>query len=157
MKKADQFIGIFALLFSLLVIEESWRLHEPVMAGRISYEPGAEFLPLWAGVLMAILSLLLVISAALRPADSAPKAIFPRGSALAAVVLLMASLAAYIFLLDVLGYLTGTFLLLLCLMRAVMRATWKSALLVSLVASVSLYTIFQVLLNVNLPKNMFGF
>jgi putative tricarboxylic transport membrane protein len=157
MKKADQFIGIFVLLFSLLVIEESWRLSEPVMAGRISYEPGAEFLPLWAGVLMAILSLLLVISATLRPADPAQKAVFPRGSALAAVVQLMASLAAYIFLLDVLGYLTGTFLLLLCLMRAVMRATWKSALLVSLVASVSLYTIFQVLLNVNLPKNMFGF
>ena len=157
MKKADQFIGIFALLFSLLVIEESWRLHEPVMAGRISYEPGAEFLPLWAGVLMAILSLLLVISATLRAADPGQKAVFPRGSALAAVVLLMASLAAYIFLLDVLGYLTGTFLLLLCLMRAVMRATWKSALLVSLLASVSLYTIFQVLLNVNLPKNMFGF
>ena len=157
MKKADRFIGIFVLLFSLLVIEESWRLHEPAMAGRINYEPGAEFLPLWAGILLAILSLLLMIGAARRPDEPHPKSIFPRGWVLASVVLLMVSLAAYIFFLDVLGYLTGTFLLVLCLMRAVMRTTWKSALLVSLLASVSLYTIFHVLLNVNLPKNMFGF
>ena len=66
-------------------------------------------------------------------------------------------MAAYIVLLDVLGYLAGTLLLNIFLMRVVMRAQWKLSLWVPAVASVSLYVVFQVMLGVNLPKNMFGF
>jgi len=60
-------------------------------------------------------------------------------------------------MLDVLGYLVDTFLLITFLLRVVMRAEWKLSLAVALVASVSLYVIFQVMLEVNLPKNMLGF
>ncbi len=157
MRRADRITGLIGFIFSAFVVTESWKLRQPVMAGRITYEPGAEFLPLWAAILMAVLSLLLMVSAAPRPIDPDKNTIFPRGQSLFAVLILMAVLAVYILLLDVLGYLVGTLLLNLCLMRVVMRAEWKSTLPVSLLASVTLYLIFQVALNVNLPKNMFGF
>jgi putative tricarboxylic transport membrane protein len=157
MKKADQIIGVIVLLFSGLVIEESWRMSKEGIATGTEFAPGPEFLSLWAGILLASLSVVLIVSASLWPADPKKKAIFPSGRTLMSVVLLMASLAAYIFMLDVIGYLTGTFLLIGFLLRVVMRGKWKSSLLVALLASVSLYVIFQVMLEVRLPKNMFGF
>lgn len=132
-------------------------MRQPIMGGRITYEPGAEFLPLWTGVLMAILCILLIVTASRRPTDLSQKEIIPGGRALKSIVLMLVSLAAYIFLLDVLGYLAGTFFLNICLLHLVMQANWKSTLLVSLFASVSLYVIFQIALNVNLPKSMLGF
>ena len=158
MKRADQITGILVLLFSGFVIEESLRIpQETVVAGRTEFAPVPGFLPFWAGVILAIFSILLIVSASLRSADSKKRAIFPGGWALLSVFLLAAALAAYIFLLDVLGYLVDTFLLNAFLLRIVMRAKWKLSLGVALLASVSLYVIFQIILEVSLPQNMFGF
>ena len=106
---------------------------------------------------MAVLSVLLIVTATLQRDESGPKAIFPRGRALLAVVLFLAGLAAYIALLAVLGYLVATLLLTAFLLRVVMQVGAKTTCLVALGASVGLYVLFHVLLNVDLPKNMFGF
>jgi putative tricarboxylic transport membrane protein len=157
MKKADQIIGVIVLLFSGLVIEESWRMSKEGIATGTEFAPGPEFLSLWAGIFLAILSVLLIASASLWPTDPKKKAIFPRGRSLISVALLTASLGTYIFVLDIIGYLVGTFLLIAFLLRVVMRGKWKLSLFVALLASVSLYVIFQVMLEVRLPKNMLGF
>lgn len=158
MKKADQIAGFIVLLFSGLVIEESLRIPEQAVAvGRTNFAPVPGFLPFWAGVIMAIFATMLIVSASLRPAEPGKEAIFPHGWALASVALLAVSVAAYVFLLDVLGYLVDTFLINIFLLRVVMRVEWKSSLVVALLASVSLYAIFQVLLGVGLPQNAFGF
>ena len=127
------------------------------IAGRTSFGPGVGFLPFWIGLLIACFSIILIVSASLKPADPTQKPIFPRGKHLISVILLPVSLGAYIYLLDVIGYLVGTLLFTLFLMRIVMQAKWKMTLLVSVLSSVSLYFIFQVLLEVGLPKSMFGF
>jgi putative tricarboxylic transport membrane protein len=158
MKKPDQIAGIVILLFSGFVIEESLRIpQETVAAGRTEFAPPPGFLPFWAGVTLAIFSIILIVSASVRPADPRKKETFPKGRALLSVIFLTTALAAHIFMLDVLGYLADTFLLIAFLLRVVMRARWKMSLAVALLASVSLYLIFQVMLEVNLPKNMFGF
>ena len=153
MKKADKIIGMIALILSGYVIEESLRM--PGSSG--GFEPGVSFLPFWLGVFMAILSILLMINAWRRPAETTRKAILPSRQALIAIVLIIAGLAAYIFFLEVLGFLVGTLLFNLFLMAVVMRAKWKMTLSVALTASVALYVIFRILLEVPLPKNMFGF
>ena len=158
MKKPDQIAGMIVLLFSGFVIEESLRIpQETVAAGRTEFAPPPGFLPFWAGVILAIFSIILIVSVSVRPADPQKKETFPGGWALLSVFLLTAALAAHIFMLDVLGYLVDTFLLIAFLLRVVMRARWKLSLVVALLASVSLYVIFQVMLEVSLPKNMFGF
>lgn len=158
MKKADQIAGFVVLLFSGLVIAESLRIPEQaVAAGRTNFAPVPGFLPFWAGLILAILAIMLIVGASLRLAQPGKETIFPHGWALASVALLAASVAAYIFLLDVLGYLVDTLLINIFLLRVVMQVQWKTSLVVALLASVSLYTIFQVMLGVGLPTNRFGF
>jgi putative tricarboxylic transport membrane protein len=157
MKKADQITGIIVLIFSGFVIEESWRMPHQALEGRTVFAPWMGFVPFWMGVFLAILSILLIANAWLRPADPKEKAILPNRQAQIRIVLLIASLAAYFFLLEVLGYLVSTLLLNAFLLRFVMQTKWGVALLLGSGASVSLYVIFQVLLNVGLPINIFGF
>jgi hypothetical protein len=157
MKRANQITGIVLLIFSGYVIMASMQMPLRQITGRTSFAPSTGFLPMWLGVLMAILSILLIVNATLREGDSHREAVFPRGKALAAVLLFLAGLAAYIALLEVLGYLAATVLLTAFLLRFVMQAGWLRTLLVSVSASIVLFVIFQVLLHVELPKNMFGF
>ena len=145
------------LLFSGYVVAASLQMPLRAITGRTSFAPSTGFLPLWLGVIMAVLSVLLIVTATLQRDESGPKAIFPRGRALLAVVLFLAGLAAYIALLAVLGYLVATLLLTAFLLRVVMQVGAKTTCLVALGASVGLYVLFHVLLNVDLPKNMFGF
>ena len=157
MKRANQITGIVLLILSGYVIMASMQMPLLQITGRTSFAPSTGFLPMWLGVLMAILSVLLIVNATLREDDSHRESVFPRGKALAAVLLFLAGLAAYIALLEVLGYLSATVLLTAFLLRFVMQAGWLRTLLVSVSASIVLFVIFQVLLHVQLPKNMFGF
>lgn len=157
MKRSNQITGVVMLLFSGYVVAASLQMPLRAITGRTSFAPSTGFLPLWLGVIMAVLSVLLIVTATLQRDESGPKAIFPRGRALLAVVLFLAGLAAYIALLAVLGYLVATLLLTAFLLRVVMQVGAKTTCLVALGASVGLYVLFHVLLNVDLPKNMFGF
>jgi putative tricarboxylic transport membrane protein len=157
MKRVDQITGVVFLLFSAFVIEEALRMPKQAIAGRTSFGPGVGFLPFWIGIVIAFLAILLIITASMRPTEPTKKASFPSGYHLVSVILLPVSLGVYIYTLDILGYLIGTLLFTLFLMRMVMQAKWKLTLTVSILASVSLYVIFQVLLEAGLPKNMFGF
>lgn len=157
MKKADQITGVVVLLFSALVIFESLRIPEQaVAAGRTNFAPVPGFLPMWAGIILAIFAIMLIVSAARRAADPANAGVLSAGWAFAGVALLVASVAAYILVLEVLGYVLATFLLNAFLLRVVMRAGWRPSLVVALFASVSLYGVFQVMLGVGLPKGVFG-
>jgi putative tricarboxylic transport membrane protein len=153
MKKADKIIGLIMLVFAGFVIAESMRM--PQEGG--NFEPGIRFLPFWLGVLMAILSVLLTASAWRKPAGGAAKRLLPDRQALISIVLLVAGLAVYIALLETLGFLIDTVLFNAFLLAAVMRAQWKMTLSVAVGSSVALYVIFQTLLKVPLPTNLFGF
>lgn len=157
MKRANQITGIVLLIFSGYVIVASMQMPLRQITGRTNFAPSTGFLPMWLGVLMAILSILLIVNATLQQVDSTREAVFPRGRALLAVPLFLAGLAAYIVLLEVLGYLLSTALLTAFLLRFVMQAGWKRTFLVAVSASIVLFVIFQVLLHVDLPKNMLGF
>jgi putative tricarboxylic transport membrane protein len=157
MKRANQITGIILLIFSGYVIMTSMQMPLRAITGRTSFAPSTGFLPMWLGVFMAILSILLIVNATLQQADSNQETVFPRGRALVAVALFLAGLAAYIALLEVIGYLSATAFLTAFLLRFVMQTRWRTTLLVAVGASIVLFVIFQVLLHVDLPKNMFGF
>ena len=153
MKKADKIIGLIMLIFAGLVIEESLRM--PQEGG--NFEPGIRFLPFWLGVLMAILSALLVGSAGRKPAEGDAKRLWPDRQAAMSIVLLVAGLAVYIAFLETLGFLVATLLFNAFLMAVVMKAPRNTTIAVAVGSSLAIYVIFRVLLEVPLPKNMFGF
>jgi len=153
MKKAEMITGVVLLVLSGLVI---WgALQMPPSA---SFGPGAGFLPFWLGVLLAVLATILFVSAWRRQAtDQDNQRIFPGKQALFAIASVLVGVAVYISLIDTLGYLVDTFLLILFLMKVVEREKWPLTLTIALVTTVVLFIVFQILLKITLPSNMFGF
>ncbi len=153
MKKAEMITGVFLLLLAIAVIWEAAN-----MPPSASFGPGAGFLPFWLGLLLAVLAIMLCVSAWRSLAKRKESgSIFPRKQALLAVTLTMAGLAGYILLIEILGYLVDTFLFVVFLVKVVERETWRLSLPVAAGTVVGLYTIFHILLRITLPVGMFGF
>jgi putative tricarboxylic transport membrane protein len=152
LRRADQVTGVIVLLFSILLMVGSWR-----MPPSATFGPGAGFLPFWLGALLAVLSIILVLYSSRQPVIPANKPVFPGGRTLLTLGAVIAGLAVYILLLEVLGFLVGTGLLTAFLLGVVEREKWSTTILVAVLNSAGLYLVFQVLLGVNLPANRFGF
>jgi putative tricarboxylic transport membrane protein len=151
MKRADLITGFVLLALSGYVIWESW-----MMPASATFGPGSGFLPLWLGILMALLASMLIAGAWLRRPDPGEAAPFPAGKALLRVTAVMVGLGGYISLMEVLGFVVNTFLFVAYLMLAVEREKMKLTMLVAVLTTAGLYLIFQVLLGITLPKSMFG-
>ena len=151
MKKADLITGFVLLALSGYVVWESW-----MMPASATFGPGSGFLPLWLGILMVVLSVILITGAWFRKPDPDEQGPFPVGQALIRVSAVIVGLAVYISLMEVLGFVLNTFLFVSYLMLVVEREKWKLAGGVALLTTAGLYIIFQVLLRITLPKNMFG-
>ena len=152
MKKADVITSMVLLVLSGYVIQEAWQ-----MPPSASFGPGSGFLPFWLGVVLAVFAMILLVSAWRRQAtekDGGP--IFPGKQALLGVTLVLVGLAAYIFLIEILGYLVDTFLFIVYLMKVVEREKWSLTLMVAVITTAALFIIFQFLLQIKLPSNMFG-
>ena len=121
------------------------------------FGPGVGFLPFWLGVAMSILSVLLILNTLRRPAGPAKSTIFPARQAIIAISLVLTSLAGYILLLEVFGFLADTMFFTAFLLGIVEREKWKMTLLIALLTSAGLYIVFRLLLGVTLPVNRFGF
>ncbi len=122
-----------------------------------TFGPGAGFLPFWLGALLAVLSVLLIVTASRQAVAPPIRSPVPNRGALIAVGATMGALAAYILLYERLGFLLGTGLLTAFLLGVVEREGWFTAVSVAALNAVGLYVVFQVLLGVNLPKNFLGF
>ena len=152
MRRADQLTGIVMLVFSLAVMEGSRR-----MPPSGTFGPGAGFLPFWLGVAMAILSIILLVNATRQPIQASDRSPFPKGRAVVTSLEAAVALAAFILLLETLGFLVSIALLTAFLLRVVEREGWLTTATVAVANSAGLYVIFQMLLGVSLPKNILGF
>jgi putative tricarboxylic transport membrane protein len=153
MKKADMISAVVLLALAGYVIQDAWR-----MPPSATFGPGAGFLPFWLGIVLAVLATILLVTNWKREATAKDsEAVFPGKKALFAITLVMAGLAVYIQLIEVVGFLLDTFLFVLFLVKVVERETWRLALTVAVSTTAVLFLTFQVLLKITLPSNMFGF
>jgi putative tricarboxylic transport membrane protein len=150
MKKSDFITGLILFALAIYLMEEAWRMPPSGTAS-----PGAGFLPFWLGAALAVMSLILF--ARVWRSRSTEKSPFPEKRVLIEIGSVMGGLAVYIALSEVLGFLVDTVLYVAFLMGIVQRKSWSTSLLVAASTTGGLYLIFQVLLNVPLPSNMFGF
>jgi len=152
MRRADQITGVIVLIFSLAVMEGARR-----MPPSGTFGPGAGFLPFWLGVAMAVLSIVLLVNATREPAQALDRSPFPRGRAVLSILETVGALAAFILLLETIGFLLSIALLTAFLLRVVERERWLTSMTIAVANSAGLYVIFKMLLGVSLPKNIFGF
>ena len=116
--------------------------------------PGPGFFPLWYGIALVGLSLLLIVSSA-RRADAAGKPVNWRqvGRALTA----WAGVAVCVALLKVLGFVLAFGLFTFFLVKVMYRRSFIAAAATAVGISLAFYLLFPVALNVALPVGVMGF
>jgi hypothetical protein len=135
--------GLFFFGLSLFVILESLRIR----VGTYN-EPGAGFLSFCAGVILAVLSLMLIQSGWGLRESMKPH---PRR-----VILALVSLFAYCLVLESIGFLVATFLLVGVLLRLGEPRRWFVLVATSAFVTFLAYLVFGILLHVHFPRSFLG-
>jgi putative tricarboxylic transport membrane protein len=113
--------------------------------------PAAAFFPAVLAALLAMTSLLALVSALRSSDETAVEAERLRWKK---IVLTVGSLLVFALLFEILGYLAATFLFIVFLLRAVEQKSWGLAVAVAFSASFFSYLIFSFLLGAPLPAGL---
>jgi putative tricarboxylic transport membrane protein len=114
------------------------------------HQPGPGFFPFWAGVVLGLLSLILLLNS-LRNQERLSLS----GLKSWKLLLVAGALLAYLLLLETLGFVTITFLFLFLLLRLEYKG-WMFSAVSALLGALASYAIFQLWLKTQLPTGPFG-
>ncbi len=152
MIRADRISGIFWLCFAVLAIIESYRLGLGTL-----HKPGPGFLFLWVNIVLGIISLVVLIRAWTSQKEKGPEpAIFGTQNVLK-IILVLASLFAYVLLMESVGFIPVTLMLFIFLLGVIEKKKWYYTAFVSILVTVISYLIFETWLQSQLPKGWLGF
>ena len=153
MGKADRISGVFWFVFGIFITLESYRMGLGTLR-----QPGPGFLFFWAGILMAILSLIVLSKAwAVRRREALSTNPIFGPIDFRKIGLVSASVFLYAFFMERFGFIPVTLLLLLFLLGVIERKGITFSVFVSVVVTAAAYVIFEVLLHSQLPKGFLGF
>ena len=144
MVRRELIVAAMALLFGATAAYESTKLP----FGTI-HSPGPGFFPWWTSILIVLLALVLLAQVLTSRSAAAAGEGFGR---IAKVVALLIVLAAYTFLLDLVGYPLCTFFLVLFMLRVTDPQPWAIAVGVAGITAVGSYIVFAMWLSVPLPR-----
>jgi putative tricarboxylic transport membrane protein len=148
----DIFGSLFWLSLTIYVCIESYHIG----LGKW-HTPGPGAFPFDAAMLLGILSLFIFLKT-LRKASTVGISAENTGSfGWRNIALVLAGLVIYIFLLNKLGFILCTFLLVYFLLFVIARQKWLTSMITSLSITLGSHIIFNTLLNANLPKGIFTF
>jgi putative tricarboxylic transport membrane protein len=144
----DRGAAAVLLVFGLVAFEEATRLRFGSIA-----RPGPGFVPLVLAAAFSLVCVALLVSGRRAPDAGAPDVArlgWPK------IVATMAALFVYALVLEPVGFVVATFLLLLFFFRALERQRWLAALAGALLTALVTYLVFKVWLNVQLPAGPWG-
>lgn len=119
--------------------------------------PGPGFLPFFSGLALIFISFFVFIPALRQNGRDKKSAFFPERDSFRKLVLALAALFAFGIVMELGGYLLTTFLFILFMARLMEPKSWRTTILLALLTAVLSYTLFVVLLEVQLPKGLLGF
>ena len=150
MRKYDLISSLFWLMCAVLIIIGSLRL--PV--GTIG-NSGSGFFPLIIGCVLGVISTIL-FTCAFQKSLLDKKTFGVEKKKWYIIVTTILSLLIYTIALPRVGFLFTTFLLLVFLFKAIGELNWKVSLGGAFLTSFISYTLFKVMLKVELPAGLFG-
>jgi putative tricarboxylic transport membrane protein len=150
MKKYDRICAILFLAIAVTAIV----LSSFMPMGRTS-KPGPGFLPFWVGVILALLSIFLFVEAGFRKTPAEPARFLAGEGRWPNVIWTAGSLMGYGFLIEVLGFVISTLILLLFLFRYIGNQKWWVAFTGTSLVTLAAHLIFKVGLRVQLPRGFF--
>jgi putative tricarboxylic transport membrane protein len=139
----DATVAAAALAFGAAALYEASKLPFGTV-----HNPGQGFFPWWTGAVIVLLALILLFQA-VRSRSSAAR---EHSGRIVKVAALLVVLGAYTFLLEPLGYMLSTFLLVLFMLRATDPQRWAVALGMAAITAVGSYVVFAMWLSVPLPR-----
>ena len=151
MRRADRIAG--AVLLALAVAFSVGALKHYAYWGENG--PGPAFLPVWVGVVMAVLATALLVGA-LRSQEPG-ESWLPRGAGLTRLVVVLGATVTLVALLNVVGMVLGTFLFLIVLVRFLDRTPWPLTFVVAFAVAGANFLVFTRWLKVPMPASVLGF
>ena len=121
------------------------------------HSPGPGFFPFWSGFIMGILGVVVVVTNSLKRKWKTRPTDLWKGLRWNNVIYVLFSLLLYCLLLPTAGYLITTFVLMFFLLYIMERSKIWFKVVNALVIVLMSYLIFCYLLDVKLPKGIFGF
>jgi putative tricarboxylic transport membrane protein len=154
MKNRNIFSAALLFLFGLFTLREGIRLGLKVDL----HNMGPGFFPFVAGILLSLLSILLIIQSTIDKESREQKGSFWKTQyGWLSVFLALCAMVAYLLILNYVGFLVSTFLLLIFLFKVTGGLKWLVAGFGGAIASVVVYLIFEVWLQAYLPRGILGF
>jgi putative tricarboxylic transport membrane protein len=148
MRVLDLISGLAWLFLSLFAMLESYRLD----IGSFQ-KPGSGFMPGLAACALGFFSAIICIQALLlRKRDE--EEVWPNRRGWTNVALLLMLLTGYALSLELVGFLLGTFCLLVLLLKIIVPQSWAKSIVFSLLASLFSYLLFDAWLKVPLPPGL---
>lgn len=117
------------------------------------HAPGAGFFPALIAAVLVVLSLCLVIRGGKREDEEDAVS----ATSIIRMLMVFVALVGYFLLLEYLGFVIVSFLLMLFLFLWVGRQKWYIAFLSAVLCIALAYVLFEILLKSNLPRGVFGF
>jgi putative tricarboxylic transport membrane protein len=150
MGRADSYSSMFWLVVSILICVHASRLG----VGKLN-DPGSGFVFMFSGLVIGIFSLLGFLLS-LREKDERGASSF-KNVHWGKLLLTLSYILLYGILLERVGFLLSTFLLLALLLRTIESKRWYVIVLVALGGALGTYAIFELWLHSRLPRGFLGF
>lgn len=150
MRRADQIGGVLLLMFGAgyAAVARGYPYSTP-------YGPGSGFMPLWLGVGMLVLALLLLIGASRRGA--ADGSWLPDRTGLFKLAITLLATVLFVALMDQVGMILGSALFLVGILRFSERYPWGQVLAIAAGVGTMNYLVFTYWLRVPFPVGILGF
>ena len=116
--------------------------------------PGSGFLPVWLGIALAVLAVLLFVNAG--GTASGDGRWIPDRAALRRLALILGASVVFVAVMDAVGMIVGTALFLVFILRVVERYRWTTVLGVAVAAAAANYVVFTYWLRVPFPTGFLG-
>lgn len=117
--------------------------------------PGPAFLPTLSGVFIASLAIVVLVQAKRNKGQKTGDPFWIKGS-IFRIIVMIGILLSYAFVLEHLGFVASTFLLMLLIVTQVARASLLAGIIESSIATGGAYLLFGYLLSIPLPKGVLG-
>jgi len=151
MKKIDVFSSLFLTLLGGVFCVSSLNLG----IGKI-HAPGPGLIPFGTGAVLMLLSIGTILEAQFGGKVGDQTRLF-QGKRLSVVVWVQISLFAYVLVLDFLGFILATFLIMTVLFRISEKQSWGIVLLGSAITTGFSYFLFDYVLECRFPTGVLGF
>jgi len=145
----NRILALFLIGFSIIIISSSLRLG----IGNV-HKPGPGFMPFLVSILLLSLSFSVLIMGIKKSGVVGRKRSSTEEHLLRPIILLI-SLPAYIFLLEIFGYLIPTFLLIFLMLSLTDPLKWYKNIAIAFILTLTSFVLFHKGLRVQLPIGIY--